>query len=106
MNEFVDIISTTPTKDAEGFAVKGDTIIASVRAYKEDRHGSTKWASRAAFSTATAMFQFRIIPGIEIVPSLIISCSDGRYKITSVEDVKGRGMYTMVLAERVDPSKR
>ena len=106
MNTFVDIISTTPTKDAEGFAVKGDTIIASVRAYKEDRHGSMKWANRAAFSTATVLFRFRKIPGIDIVPSLIIACSDGRYKIVSVEDVKGCGMYTEVLTEWVDPSKR
>ena len=50
MRTFVDIISTNPVKDSEGFAEKGDVILASVRAYKEDRHGSETWANRAAFS--------------------------------------------------------
>jgi hypothetical protein len=31
-NTFIDIIITTPTKDAEGFVTHGDTILASVRA--------------------------------------------------------------------------
>ena len=106
MNSFIDIISTTPTKDTEGFAVKGDNILASVRAYKEDRHGSVKWANRAAFSSATTLFTFRKLSGLEITPSLIITCADGRYKIVSVEDVKGRGMYVEALAERVEPVKR
>lgn len=39
MNTFIDIISTVPVKDSEGFAVTGDTILASIRAYKEDRRG-------------------------------------------------------------------
>ncbi|WNF36827.1 head-tail adaptor protein [Bacillaceae bacterium IKA-2] len=101
MNEFIDVISTEPVKDAEGFVTTGDNILASVRAYKEDRHGTEKWANRATFSTASALFRFRKIPSIEITTTLIITCSDGRYNILSVEDVKGRGMYIEVLAERV-----
>lgn len=101
MNEFIDVISTEPVKDVEGFVTKGDNILASLRAYKEDRHGNEKWANRAAFSTATALFRFRKIPSVEITTSLVITCSDGRYNIVSVEDVKGRGMYIEVLAERV-----
>jgi len=42
MKTFVDIISTKPVKDSEGFTEKGDVILASVRAYKEDKHGSEK----------------------------------------------------------------
>ncbi|WP_254055916.1 hypothetical protein [Paenibacillus glucanolyticus] len=42
MNTFIDIISTVPIKDEEGFATKGDNILASVLAYKEDRHGSER----------------------------------------------------------------
>ena len=106
MNKLIDIISTKPTKDAEGFAAHGDTVIASVRAYKEHRHGTEKWANRAAFSTATALFCFRKIPGVEIDSSLYIICAGCRYKIVSAEDVKGRGMYIEVLAERVGPTKR
>ena len=105
MNTFIDIISTEPIKDAEGFATKGDIILTSDRAYKEERHGSLKWANRATFSTATALFQFRKIPGLQIVPSLHISCADERYKIVSVENVKGRGLYWEVLCEKIEPAK-
>ncbi len=105
MNTFVDIISTKPVKDSEGFAEKGDVILASVRAYKEDRHGSEKWANRAAFSQASALFRFRKIPNLEVTTDLVLVCIDGRYNIISVEDVKGRGMYIEVLAEKVKSSK-
>ena len=104
MNTFVDIISTKPVKDSEGFAEKGDVILASVRAYKEERHGSEKWANRAAFSQASALFRFRKIPNLEITTDLVLVCSDGRYNIVSLEDVKGHGMYIEALAEKVKSS--
>ena len=104
MNTFVDIISVKPVKDGEGFTEKGDVILASVRAYKEDRHGSEKWANRAAFSQASALFRFRKIPNLEVTTDLVLVCSDGRYNIISVEDVKRRGMYIEVLAEKVKSS--
>jgi hypothetical protein len=104
MNTFIDIISTAPTKDAEGFATIGDTVLASVRAYKEDRHGSERWTNMAVFSSASSLFRFRKIPGLEVTPEIVITCSDGRYQILSVEDVRGRGMYVEVLAERLEPS--
>ena len=40
MNSFIDIISPSIVTDTEGFSVKRDTILASVRAYREDRHGN------------------------------------------------------------------
>ena len=101
LNSFVDVISIEPVKDSEGFATISDNILASVRAYKEERHGNEQWANRATFSTATALFRFRKIPGITITTSHILICEDGRYNITSVEDVSGRGMYVEVLAEKV-----
>ncbi len=100
MNTLVDVISTSPTKDHEGFATKSDTVLASVRAYKEDRHGSERWANRATFSKASALFRLRKIPGIDVTTALVLVCADGRYNIVSVEDVKGRGMYIEVLAEK------
>jgi UDP-2,3-diacylglucosamine pyrophosphatase LpxH len=106
MNTFIDIISTEPAKDAEGFVVHGDNILASVRAYKEDRHGNEKWANMAAFSTATALFRFRKIPGAVIDSSLFITCEDSRYRIVSAEDVRGRGMYVEVLAEKLEGTVR
>ena len=106
MNTFVDILSTVPRKDPEGFVSTGDHILASVRAYKEERHGTSKWANLAAFTTATALFRFRRLPGVEVVPSLYIVCAGGRYRILSVDDVRGRGMYVEVLAEKIEPVAR
>jgi len=106
MNTFIDIISTMPVKDDEGFAHSGDTVLASVRAYKEDRHGNEKWANRAAFSTATALFRFRRIPGLIVEAAQFVVCADGRYQILTVEDVKGRGMYIEVLTEKLEPTVR
>ena len=101
MNTLIDLISVQSIKDSEGFTTPTDTILATVRAYKEDRHGNEKWANRAAFSEATALFCFRKIPDTQVSTTMVIVCDDGRYEITSVEDVKGRGMYVEVLAKKV-----
>jgi len=105
MNAFIDIVDVVINKDPEGFAVKSDTVLASVRAYKEERHGTKIWANRAAFSNATCMFRFRVIPDVEITDKLQILNDGKRYRILSAEDVRGRGMYVEVLAERLEASK-
>ncbi len=97
----VQILSTEAVKDAEGFSTQQDTVLANVRAYHEARHGSERWANRAAFSEATDLFRFRAIPGVEISTKLFLLCEGCRYDITSVEDVKGRGMYVEILAKKV-----
>ena len=102
MNGFADIIATKRTKDSEGFSVTADEILASVRVYREGRHGSQRWANLATFSEATDLFRFRVIPGLVVSTDHIIVCDGGRYNITSVEDVKGRGMYIEVLAKKVE----
>jgi head-tail adaptor len=104
MNTFIKLISTEPQKDAEGFVNQGDTIVSSVRAYKEERHGNEAWKNRASFSTASALFRFRKVPGVQIKTDMVISCDSGRYNIVSVEDVKDRQMYIEVLCEKVVPS--
>ena len=106
LNTFIDIIKMEPVKDADGFPHMTDIVVASVRAYKEDRHGNQTWANRAVFTTATALFRFRVLPGITIEPGMAVACSDGRYRILSVEDVKGRRMYLEALAEKIEPSMR
>ena len=103
MNAFIDIIEKTPVRDSEGFSTETDNIVASVRAYREGRHGNEKWANRAAFSEATDLFRFRCIPGVIITTSMVVANGDGRFEIASVEDVKGRGMYIEVLAKEVKP---
>ena len=102
MNTFADIVSVKRNKDSEGFSTTMDEILASVRVYREGRHGSQRWANLAAFSEATDLFRFRTIPGLGITTDHIIVCDGGRYNITSVEDVKGRGMYIEVLAKKVE----
>lgn len=104
MNTFIDIIEKVTVKDSDGFSIETDNIISSVRAYREGRHGNEKWASRAMFSEASDLFRFRRIPGVTVTTTMLIVCEDGRFEITSVEDVKGRGMYIEVLAKEVKPS--
>jgi len=106
MNSFIEIISAEQTKDDEGFVNSGDHVLANLRAYKEERHGNEKWANRAAFSEATALFRFRKMSSLPITTSLYIICEGSRYRIHSVEDVKGRGMYVEVLAEKIEPTER
>ena len=101
MNTLISIAQEVVTKDPEGFATKTDNILVSIHAYREGRHGSQKWVNRAAFSEATDLFRLRAIPGLTVTTAHVILCGDDRFEITSVEDVKGRGMYLEVLAKKV-----
>ena len=103
MNTLISITREVVMKDVEGFATKTDEVIASVFAYREGRHGSQKWVNRAAFSEATDLFRFRVIPGLTVTTANVILSGDDRFEIASVEDVKGRGMYLEVLAKKVTP---
>ena len=100
MNGFADIIEVRHVKDSEGFSSTVNEVLASVRIYREGRHGSQRWANLAAFSEATDLFRFRCIPDLTVTTDHVIVCGGNRYDIVSVEDVKGRGMYVEVLAKR------
>ena len=100
MNGFADIVKIRQLKDSEGFTHSEDEVLASIRVYREGRHGSQRWANLAAFSEATDLFRFRCIPGLTVTTDHILVTETGRYDIVSVENVKGRGMYTEVLAKR------
>ncbi len=100
MNVRISIVMESITKDAEGFATKADLVLVEAFAYREGRHGSQKWVNRAVFSEATDLFCFRTIPGLIVTTEHVILCDSERYEITSVEDVKGRGMYLEVLAKK------
>ena len=104
MNTSISVVEETIAKDAEGFATKTDTVLATVHAYREGRHGSQKWVNRAAFSEATDLFRFRVIPGLSVTTAHVIRCGDERFEITSVEDVKGRKMYLEVLGKVTEAS--
>ena len=104
MNGFIEITEKQVITDSEGFQSESDVVVAKVRAYREGRHGSEKWANRAVFSSATDLFRFRTIPSLKISTDMRILCDGSVFEITSVEDVKGRGMYVEVLAKEVEPS--
>ena len=104
MNGFADIVETKQDKDSEGFTHSEDEVLASIRVYREGRHGSQRWANLAAFSEATDLFRFRCIPGLTVATDHVLVTEDGRYDIVSVENVKGRGMYLEVLAKRSEPT--
>ena len=53
------------------------------------------------FSDATDMFRFRAEPGVTIAPGMVILTDTERFEITSVENVRSRGMYVEVLAKKV-----
>ena len=101
MNTFISIVEKQFIQDEDGFKAETDATVAEVRAYREGRHGSEKWANMASFSTATDLFRFRVIPGVEITTDMRILCDGHTFEITSVEDVKGRGMYLEVLGTEV-----
>lgn len=104
MNTFISIVEKQFTQDDEGFKTETDVTVAEVRAYREGRHGSEKWANMATYSTATDLFRFRIIPGVTVTTEMKILCDGHTFEITSVEDVKGRGMYLEVLVQEVKQS--
>ena len=103
-NTTIDIISTAPTKDSEGFVTHGDTVLASVRAFKEIKSATEKSANMSQFATETVSFKFRRIPNVEVSTSQIIFDSDSRYNILSVDTLSGRGLYVSVVAEKVEGS--
>lgn len=104
MNKQIEITQKQIVADSEGFQSETDVVVAKVRAYREGRHGSEKWANRAVFSEATDLFRFRAIPDLNITTDMRILCDNSVFEITSVEDVKGRGMYVEALAKEVEPS--
>ena len=52
MNTFIDIVEKQKVLDEEGFSTITDVVVASIRAYREGRHGTEKWANRSTFSDA------------------------------------------------------
>jgi len=104
MTQFIEIILPCVTTDTEGFFAKEDIVKANIRAYREGRHGSELWANRAVFSSATDLFRFRKIPNLTITTDMVIISNGQRFEITSVENIKGKGMYMEVLAKEIKPS--
>lgn len=101
MNTRIDLCKKEVSLDVEGFATVENQTLASVRAYREGRHGSERWSNRASFTDATDLFRFRVIPNVEVSTDMTILCDGREFEITSIENVKGRGMYLECLAKEV-----
>ena len=104
MNKIAYLKRPVREQDNEGFSHSRFETIASVRVYREGRHGTEKWSNLAAFSQATDLFRMRCIPGLTISTECFLLCDGILYDIESVEDVKGKGMYLEILAKRSETS--
>ena len=104
MKNRISIIEKITTTDSEGFKVQTENVVASIRAYREGRHGSEIWANRSTFSDSTELFRFRNIPNTTITKEMIIQDGEEKFEITSIENVRGRKMYLEVLCREVKPS--
>lgn len=89
----IKIIKVTYDKDAEGFRIPHEELIAAVHAYFEPKNSTEKWKNRAVLQNASALFRFRYIPNKVIDTSMVIDCCGNRYNLVSVEDVRQKHMY-------------
>ena len=97
----IRIVQPVVVLDASGFEQREDHEVASVRASIEQRHATSAWVGRAAYSDATALFRIRPIPGVEVTTAMEIDCHLGRFLIDSVEVLARR--YVQILAHNKTP---
>lgn len=103
MREQISIKSRVIVIDAEGFQTEVLTEVLSTRAEWESQHATTVWKNRASFTDATDCFYIRK-PAVEIKDDMVIECGAETFEITSVDEIKGRGLWLEILARRSVPS--
>jgi head-tail adaptor len=101
LNTFIEIISVEPNKDSDGFVNHGDTVLASVRAYFEQKNSTEKWRNMSQNNEVNALFRIRCIPGLKLSKRHVIICDGRRYNIYSIENVRNRGLYLEILTQSV-----
>jgi hypothetical protein len=62
MSAFIDIIETALRKDSEGFAVSSDVVLASVRAYKEEKEHSYIQQSGTIYVYGISFYAYGLYP--------------------------------------------
>lgn len=102
MREIIEIYGKEIVTDAEGFTIVSNVLFTKVRGYREGRHGTERWANLAEFSETTDLFRIRKIPCMRVTVDNVLKCGEDWFEITSVEDVKGKGMYMEILAKKVE----
>lgn len=100
MNTTIYIVKITQEKDKDGFSKPRETVLACVRAYKENKNTTEKWKNKTILQDASALFRFRYLPGIAVTADMVIDCFDGRYNISSIENVRDRNMYWEIVARK------
>ena len=98
LNTPIQILRLRFGRDRDGFQTESEEIIACVRARAETKNATEKWSNRTVLREASAIFTFRWIPHIDITTDMVIVCGADRYNILSVENVRGRNLYTQVVA--------
>lgn len=104
MDRFISIVRLSNTTDSEGFISATVSVLATVRAFREGRHGSETWRNRAAFTEASDLYRIRKIPNLTVKTDMQLWDGDEKFDIVSVENVKGRNMYVEILVKEVKPS--
>ncbi|MDD4688513.1 MAG: head-tail adaptor protein [Eubacteriales bacterium] len=97
LNTQIQILTSQPTKDADGFVTNSDTQVAEVRAYFEQKNSTEKWLNMAQNSEVNALFRMRAIPNLTITNKHYILCGGIKYNIYSIENIRNRGMYLEIL---------
>lgn len=111
LNAKIEFKLKTITKDADGFQSIVWENKGTARAAMEHKTGDldgieSKNARRtgvvAVYATEKVYFTVRKNPNIEITNDLTIFHDSDKYDILEINNTKGRGMYTRILAERVE----
>ncbi len=102
---FCTVCRSEKVIDSDGFSKTVESVVAeNIRCYREGRHGTERWVNLSTFSNVTDLFRIRTDPSVQITPSDILYCGGEHFRIFSVENIRGKGMYTEILAERMEPS--
>ena len=102
---FCTVKRTVKNVDSDGFGIDTEeTVAENVRCYREGRHGSERWVNLSSFSDVTDLFRFRTDPDKTITVDDILYCGSERFRICSVENIRGKGMYTEILAKKAESS--
>lgn len=101
MRDKIIIYSVDANRDSDGYASELDTVVATIRAYREDKSNTLKWTNSAVMEGIDAMFTFRKIPGVTVKPKMIISNRGDKFLVTSAELLRG---YVKVMASALGDS--
>ena len=69
LNHFIELFRVEQETDPDGFPVERDVLLASVRAYREDRYGSETWKNRSLFLRQRRFLESERFPASHSIPA-------------------------------------